>query len=106
MTIKQYNIDGKKILKSAVKLVAGGVVSFGAGFIITRYGKAVILPSDKTIKKLVMVAGATCIASMVGDAASDYVGKQVDECAKLVDNLSIAFSSNDNEEEELANGGC
>ena len=100
MRIGKYEIDGKKIAVGALKLVAGGIVSFGAGYIITRYGKAAILPNDKKIKKLVMAAGAATLASMVGDAASNYVGNQIDGCAKLIEGVTTGIVDDDDDDEE------
>ena len=88
METKKLVIDGKKIAVGAAKLVLGGIASFGAGFIITRYGKAAILKDDKTIKKVVMLAGATVLSSMVGDAASNYVGKQIDTTVETIEKVS------------------
>lgn len=88
METKKLVIDGKKIAIGAAKLVLGGIASFGAGFIITRYGKAAILKDDKAIKKMVMFAGATVLSSMVGDAASNYVGKQIDTTVETIEKVS------------------
>ena len=88
METKKLVIDGKKIAIGAAKLVLGGIASFGAGFIITRYGKAAILKDDKGLKKVVMLAGATVLSSMVGDAASNYVGKQIDTTVETFEKAS------------------
>ncbi len=88
METKKFKIDGKKIAVGAAKFVLGSIASFGAGFIISRYGKAAIGPADKTVKKAVMLAGATVLASMVGDAASNYVGEQIDTAVNTIDTVS------------------
>ena len=88
METKKFKIDGKKIAIGAAKFLLGGVASFGAGFIISRYGKGAILPTDKTIKKVVMLAGAAVLANMVGDAAGEYVGKQIDTTVETIEKVS------------------
>lgn len=88
METKKLTIDVKKIAVGAAKLVLGGIASFGAGFIISHYGKAAIAPTEKTIKKVMMLAGATVLSSMVGDAASNYVGKQIDTTVETIEKVS------------------
>lgn len=85
---KRFKIDGKKIGIGIAKTLLGGAASFGVGFIISRYGKAAIMPNDKTIKKVLMIAGATVLANMVGDAASNYVGGQIDTVVNTFDGIS------------------
>ena len=110
METKKFKIDAKQIGITAAKIIIGSAASFGAGYIMTRYGKAAILPTDKTIKKLLMLVGATALAGAVGNAAESYVDNQIDNCVKVVDTISNAVkgisSSDDDEtiEEETDNG--
>ena len=88
METKKFNIDLKKIGITAAKVVIGSVASFGTGYIISRYGKAAILPTDKTIKKVVMLVGASTLSCMVGTAAEEYVDKQIDAVVTAAENIS------------------
>lgn len=106
METKKFSIDLKKIGITAAKVIIGSAASFGTGFIISRYGRSAILPSDKTIKKLVMLFGASTLSCMVGQAAEEYVDKQIDMVVNAAENLSrlgkvVAEDKADfNEEEE------
>lgn len=110
METKRFKIDVKQIGITAAKFIIGSAASFGAGYIMTRYGKAVILPTDKTLKKVLMLVGATALAGAVGNAAESYVDEQIDNCVKVVDTISnavkgISSSDDDDEiEEETDNG--
>lgn len=112
METKKYKIDMKKIGVTAAKLIIGSAASFGTGFIISRYGKAVILPTDKTVKKFLMLFGASTLACMVGNAAEEYVDKTIDQCVDAVENISRlgkTISENreaadDSDFEEVENG--
>lgn len=110
METKKYKIDMKKIGVTAAKLVIGMGASFGTGFIISRYGKAVILPTDKTVKKFLMLFGASTLACMVGNAAEEYVDKTIDQCVDAVENISrlgktIAENKEAAEEDEEVENG-
>ena len=88
METKKFNIDLKKIGITAAKIVIGTAASFGTGFIVSRYGKAVILPTDKKLNKLLMLVGASTLSCMVGSAAEEYIDKQIDGVVTAVDNFS------------------
>lgn len=79
MKIKKYEIDGKKLLIGAAKFAVGAVVSYGAGYVITKYGRNVIPGNEKQIKKLAALAGTSVLAAMVGDATSEYAKNKIDE---------------------------
>lgn len=85
MKIGKWEIDGKKVLVGAAKVVVGGAASFGAGFIITRYGNLVIRPNEKIVRKVLMSIGSAALAGMVGDACGKYVEKQIDTCIDAID---------------------
>jgi hypothetical protein len=105
MEIKQYEIDGKKLLKNSVKLVSGLIASAGVYDIITRYGKLVTTPKDKTGKKIVMAVGAICLAGMACDAVTKYVENGIDEGCKFIGEVKKAFSGK-NIKEDVKDGGC
>lgn len=112
METKKYKIDMKKIGITAAKIVIGTAASFGTGFIVSRYGKAVILPTDKKLNKLLMLFGASTLACMVGNAAEEYVDKAIDQCVDAVENISRLGktitenkeAADDSDFEEVENG--
>ena len=86
--MKKFKIDAKKVAIEASKILIGGLASIGAGYVITRYGKAAIAPNEKLLKKVVMGMGTAALAYMIGDATEEYIGKKIDGCVEAVEGIS------------------
>jgi len=105
METRKFEIDLKKIGIGAVKLIVGGAASFGAGYIISKYGKAAISPTEKTLKKVVMLIGAAALSGAAGDVASNYIEKQVDQVVSIGETASRFINKVAGDEKEADDGG-